>query len=145
MATSTFTTANDWFEHVAEAVNCGSDTFQLALSNTAPSGETTDPTTDGNGILANVTEISYTNYSDNNNNDRTLTVSSSSFNLSKGFITEHTSGGFPNYRSLHIYLILFWWFSMVTKPEFHLVDKSRLIEFSCNLLAWEQTKVTLFV
>lgn len=78
MATSTLTKANDWVEYAVEGANCDSDTFKIALSDTAPSGETNDPTADGNGILANITQIDYTNYSDNNSSDRTLVTSSSS-------------------------------------------------------------------
>ena len=44
----------------------------MALSNTAPSAETSDPSTDGNGVLANVTEIVYTNLS-----TRVITTTSS--------------------------------------------------------------------
>ncbi len=47
-------------------------TISVALSNTAPSGEAPDPTTTGNGILANVTQISYTNYTDSLAVDRVL-------------------------------------------------------------------------
>jgi hypothetical protein len=57
---------NSFVEALAEKVhNLGSDTLKVALTNTAP--------TAGNTILANITEISYTNCS-----SRTLTTSSSS-------------------------------------------------------------------
>lgn len=70
---ATFAKINDFSEGIADGEhNLGADTIQLALSNTAPSGEAPDPTTSGNGILANVTEISYTNYSDDMAVDRVL-------------------------------------------------------------------------
>ena len=70
---ATFTKINDFVEHQAEKVhNLSSDTLTLALSNTAPASETNNPTADTNGVLANVTEISYTNCS-----ARALTISSS--------------------------------------------------------------------
>ena len=71
---STYTKINDFVEDVAEKVHdLASDDLTVALSNTAPGSETSDPSADGNGVLANVTEIAYTNLS-----SRVLTTSSSS-------------------------------------------------------------------
>lgn len=70
---ATFTKINDFLEGINEAEhNLAADTLQIALSNTAPGAEASDPTLTGNGILANVTEISYTNYSDDMAVDRVL-------------------------------------------------------------------------
>jgi len=70
---ATFTKVNDFTEHVAEKVhNLGADTLTVALSNTAPASEASNPTADGNGVLANVTEIAYTNLS-----TRVITTTSS--------------------------------------------------------------------
>lgn len=57
---ATYVKINDWIEHLVEAVNTGSDQFAVALSNTAPAAEVTPPTGDGDGVLANVTQIAYT-------------------------------------------------------------------------------------
>lgn len=66
MATSSFNKFNSFVEAVAEKVhNLGADTLEVALTNTAPSATNT--------VLANITQISYTNL-----NARTLTVSGSS-------------------------------------------------------------------
>ena len=46
--------------------------IKMALSNTAPGSESSPTTTSGNGVLANVTEISYTNYTDDMATDRVL-------------------------------------------------------------------------
>jgi hypothetical protein len=58
-----FSKANDWVENESEVVDLDGDTFVVALSNTAPASETNNPLTDTKGILANVTQISYTNLS----------------------------------------------------------------------------------
>jgi len=62
----------DWIENLGTVVNMSSDTFKVALSNTAPASEASNPTATGNGVLANVTQISYTNYTDTLTVDRTL-------------------------------------------------------------------------
>jgi hypothetical protein len=65
MATSAFNKFNSFTEAVAEKVhNLGSDTLELALTNTAPVNTNTQ--------LSNITQISYTFL-----NARTLTVSGS--------------------------------------------------------------------
>jgi len=59
-----FNKVADFVEDLAKEVhNFSADTLRLALSNTAPSSETPNPTTSGNGVLANVTQIAYTNVS----------------------------------------------------------------------------------
>lgn len=63
---ATYTKFNSFVEALSEkAHNLGSDTLKVALTNSAPSATNT--------VLANITEVSYTNLS-----TRTLTVSSSS-------------------------------------------------------------------
>ena len=70
---ATFNKINDWVENEKKSANVGTDQFMVALSNTAPGSESTPPTGDGAGVLANVTQIAYTNLS-----SRNLTTSSSS-------------------------------------------------------------------
>ncbi len=66
MATSSFFKFNSFTEAIAEKVhNLGSDTLEVALTNTAP--------VNTNTVLGNISQISYTNLS-----SRTLTVSGSS-------------------------------------------------------------------
>lgn len=71
---ATFEKINDFVEHLAEGAH-DLDTHQLtvALSNTNPTGESSNPKSDGNGLLANVTQVSYTYCS-----SRDITLSSSS-------------------------------------------------------------------
>jgi hypothetical protein len=83
---ATFTKFNSFVEALAEKVhNLGSDTLKVALTNSAPSASNT--------VLANITEISYTNLS-----ARTLTVSSSAqssgtYKLVVNDLTLTASGG----------------------------------------------------
>lgn len=63
---ATFQKANDWVEVESEQADLDGDQFVVALSNTAPASESPNPLTDGNGVLANVTEIAYTNLSTRN-------------------------------------------------------------------------------
>ena len=90
---ASFTEINDFLENLAEAMLTDTDVFTIALSNTAPGSESPDPTTDGNGTLTNVTEVSYTNCS-----SRVITTTSSSqtggtYKLVLQDITLSASGG----------------------------------------------------
>jgi len=61
---ATFVKIPDFVEHVAEKVhNLATDALTLALTNTAPGAETTPPTGDGDGVIANITQVAYTNLS----------------------------------------------------------------------------------
>lgn len=70
-----YTKLNGFVEHLAEKVhNLGSDSLIIAITNTAPGSEGTPPTgATGTNILANLTQITYTNIS-----SRSLTVTGSS-------------------------------------------------------------------
>lgn len=72
---ATFNKLDGFVEHLAEKVHdLGSDTLTVALTNTAPGSESTPPTgATGTNVLANLTQVSYTNLS-----TRALTTSSSS-------------------------------------------------------------------
>lgn len=72
---ASFVKLNGFVEHLAEGVhNLGSDQLVIALSNTAPGSEGTPPTGATTAcVLANVTQITYTNLS-----SRNVTTSSSS-------------------------------------------------------------------
>jgi len=63
---ATFAKANDWVVNESEIVDLDNDQFVVALSNTSPASETNPPLTDTKGLLANVTQISYTNLSTRN-------------------------------------------------------------------------------
>lgn len=91
-------------EHIPEGVhNFSADTFALALSNTAPESETTPPTSSTTAcVLANVTEIAYTNLS-----SLTLTTSVAVLPEAALFIpqaiTLTASGAVPTFRWVYVY------------------------------------------
>ena len=99
MATGTFSKVADFIEAAMEGKhNLASDTIQVALSNTAAASETSNPLATGNGILANVTEVSYTNYTDDLTVDRVLesvtsNESGGTWTLDAGDFTITASGG----------------------------------------------------
>ena len=101
---ATFTKVNDFVEHVAEKVhNLGSDQLTVALSNTAPGAETPVPTADGNGVLANVTEIAYTNLSARTITTSASAVSSGTYKLTLTDLTLTASGAVATFRYVYIY------------------------------------------
>jgi hypothetical protein len=55
---ATYNKFQAWAENMPEAANLGSDQFVIALSNTSPVA--------GNSVLADITQISYTNLSSRN-------------------------------------------------------------------------------
>lgn len=102
---ASYVKVNDFVEHLAEGAH-DLDTHQLtvALSNTAPASETSNPLSDGNGLLANVTEIAYTYLS-----SRNITLGSSSqtggtYKLVLTDLVLSASGGsVATFRYIYIY------------------------------------------
>ena len=101
---ATYNKINDWAENEGEVADLDGDTFIVALSNTAPGSESTPPTGDGDGVLANITQIAYTNCS-----SRTLVLASSSqasgtYTLDFNNLTLTASGGNVGpFRYVYIY------------------------------------------
>jgi hypothetical protein len=93
---ATFNKFNSFVEAVAEkAHNLGSDSLKIALTNTAP--------TSGNTVLANITEISYTNLS-----SRAVTTSSSAqsggvYKLTCADLVLTASGAVATFRYVVLY------------------------------------------
>ncbi len=90
-------------------LNLSTNSIGIALSNTAPASEAVDPTTSGNGVLANVTEISYTNYADDMITDRQLegvtwVESGGRVTLDANDLTISASGGdLAPWRYIYVY------------------------------------------
>lgn len=101
---ATFNKVNDWVEYFTEAVNAGSDQFVVALSNTAPASETSNPVSDGNGVIANVTQVSYTNCSSRNVTTTSSAQTSGTQNISLTDLTLTASGGTVGpFRYVYLY------------------------------------------
>jgi hypothetical protein len=101
---ATFVLINDWLANMQENVDAESDQFTIALSNTAPGSEGTPPTGDGDGVLANVTQVTYTFLS-----TRDITTTSSSqtagtYSLVLVDITLTSTGGATGpFRYIYVY------------------------------------------
>ena len=101
---ASFVKINDFVANAVENMDLESDQLVIALSNTAPSSESSNPTADGNGILGNVTQVSYSNLS-----SRNLTTSSSGqsggvYKLVLADLTLTASGGsVAAFRYIYIY------------------------------------------
>ena len=102
-----FTKINDFTEDLGNEIhNLTSDSLQLALSNTAPASEGSNPTADGNGVVANVTQIAYTNVSGGQ-----PTLASVTWTLSAGVATLDAAdeiilasgGAVPTFRYVYLF------------------------------------------
>lgn len=89
---ASFTKVNDFVVNLANAMDLDSDTLKVALCNTDPTSGT-NVVSDGNGVLANVTEISYTNLSSRTLQNVTSTQTSGTYKLSADDLTLTASGG----------------------------------------------------
>lgn len=89
---ASFTKVNDFVVNLANAMDLDSDTLKVALCNTDPTSGT-NVVSDGNGVLANVTEISYTNLSSRTLQNVTSTQASGTYKLSADDLTLTASGG----------------------------------------------------
>lgn len=103
---ATFTKLNGFVEHLAEKVhNLGSDQLVIALSNTAPGSESTPPTgSTAACILANVTQISYTNASSRNVTTSASEQTSGTYKLTLTDLVITASGGTVGaFRYVYLY------------------------------------------
>lgn len=93
---ATYVKFNAFVEDVAEKVhNLGSDQLKVALSNSAPVATNT--------VLANITEISYTNCSSRNITTSTSAQSSGTYKLVLADLTLTASGTVGPFRYVVIY------------------------------------------
>lgn len=99
----------DLAEALPEKVhNFQTDALMIALSLTAPTAEASNPLLSDNGILANVTQISYTTYSDDMTVDRRLedvtsTETGGTYALDAKDIRITAVGGPLSFRYVYVY------------------------------------------
>lgn len=101
---ASFNKVNDFVVNAVHNMDLESDQIVVALSNTAPSSETSDPSADGNGIIGNVTEISYTNCSSRNVTTTSSSQTSGTYKLVLTDLTLTASGGTVGpFRYIYLY------------------------------------------
>jgi hypothetical protein len=93
---ATFNKFNSFVEALAEGThNLGSDTLTIALTNTAPVA--------GNTVLANITEIAYTNVSSRVLTSVTSAQTSGTYTLDAADLVLTASGTVPTFRYVVLY------------------------------------------
>ena len=93
---ATFNKFNSFVEALAEGThNLGADTLTIALTNTAPAA--------GNTVLANITEISYTNVSSRVLTSVTSSQTSGTYTLDAADLVLTASGTVPTFRYVVLY------------------------------------------
>lgn len=93
---ATFNKFNSFVEALAEGThNLGADTLTIALTNTAPVA--------GNTVLANITEISYTNVSSRVLTSVTSAQTSGTYTLDAADLVLTASGTVPTFRYVVLY------------------------------------------
>lgn len=104
---ASFVKVNDFVANAVENMDLESDQLVIALSDTAPSSESSNPTADGNGILGNVTQISYSNISGSNPRNLTTTSSGQTGGVYKLILADLTltasGGSVAAFRYIYIY------------------------------------------
>lgn len=93
---ATFNKFNSFVEALAEGThNLGADTLTIALTNTAPVA--------GNTVLANITEIAYTNVSSRVLTSVTSAQTSGTYTLDAADLVLTASGTVPTFRYVVLY------------------------------------------
>jgi hypothetical protein len=92
---ATFNKFNAWAETMVEGTNLGSDQFVIALTNTAPVAT--------NSVIADITQISYTNLSSRNVTTTSSSQTSGTYTLVLQDLVMTASGSVGPFR----YVVLF--------------------------------------
>ena len=101
---ATFNKVNDFVVNAVHNMDLASDQVKVALSNTALASESSNPSSDGNGILANVTQVTYTYLSTRDVTTSSSTQSGGTYKLVLADITLTSTGGATGpFRYVYIY------------------------------------------
>lgn len=103
---ASFNKLNGFVEHLSEGThNLGSNQLAVALSNTAPGSEGTPPTgSTAACVLANVTQVSYTNLSSRNITTSSSAQSSGTYKLVlTDLVLTSTGGSTGPFRYVYVY------------------------------------------
>lgn len=101
---ATFNKVNDFVKNAVHNMDLESDQIVIALSNTAPGSESSNPTADNNGVLANVTQVAYTNLSSRNVTTTSSSQTGGTYKLVLADITLTSTGGTTGpFRYVYIY------------------------------------------
>lgn len=92
---ATFNKFQAWVETMVEAANLATDQFTVALSNVAPVAT--------NSVLADITQISYTNLSSRNFTTVSSSQSGGVYELELADLTLTASGAVPTFRYLAVF------------------------------------------
>ena len=92
---ATYNKFNAWAENMVESANLATDQFVVALTNTAP--------TSTNSVLADISQISYTNLSSRNITTTSSSQTSGTYTLVLADLTLTASGSVGPFRYVVIY------------------------------------------
>lgn len=92
---ATYNKFNAWAENMVEVANLGTDQFVIALTNTAP--------TSANSVLADITQISYTNLSSRNVTTSSSTQTSGTYSLTLADLVLSATGSVGPFRYVVLY------------------------------------------
>ena len=100
---ASFTKVNDFVKNAVHDMDLASDQIAVALTNTTPSSESSNPTADGNGVIANLTQISYSNCSSRNVTTTSSTQSGGTYKLVLADLTLTASGTVGPFRYIYLF------------------------------------------
>jgi len=100
---ASFNKVNDFVVNAVHNMDLASDQIAVALTNTAPGSESSNPVSDGNGIVGNLTQISYSNCSSRNVTTTSSSQTSGTYKLVLADLTLTASGTVGPFRYIYIF------------------------------------------